>query len=313
MQPVPDDPRRERAAGVGEVPGVDLRASVQQQRGDDEEDHAQHEPRRPRVRPGEPGRPALTLGVVAEPDRREGDQPGQNQHREQVLQESQRERVTDPGDREPAGEQVPVGLDDREEQDDEAPERDEVSYAGDGPLEQLPLAEYLRGLDLGIPAGMRADRLDPLRRGLPGSAEQAQPPQPAPRDGEGGHGDEQAYDDSQGHEGPPPAASAASVRRGPGEATPASYRLVTLPARGHPSGPACQARPLGLFIYRIQMPDEAWSEPSAPAPPPAGTREAAPAGGRGKKSRAPGNKNRLHKVEPIRLKSFANGEGPWQP
>ena len=44
VQPVADDLARERAVGVGEHAGVDLRAAVQQQGGDDQEDHAEHDP-----------------------------------------------------------------------------------------------------------------------------------------------------------------------------------------------------------------------------------------------------------------------------
>ena len=213
-QPVPDDLRGERAVRVGEVPGVDLRAPVQQQRGDDQEDHAQHEPRRAGVRPGEPGRPALPLGVVAQPDHREGDQPGQDQHREQVLQEPQRERMPDPGDREPAGEQVPVGLDDREDQDDEAPERDEVSQRP-GPSTSAASAGRTPprpGPRRRVPRASGPPRSAPARAARPGRAGPATTAG-APAMASRGHGHQQANDDSQGHEGPPPAASAASVRR----------------------------------------------------------------------------------------------------
>ena len=45
-------------------------------------------------------------------------------------------------------EQRAVGLEDREAQDDEAPEREEVRDPGDRPLQQLALAEHLDGLGL---------------------------------------------------------------------------------------------------------------------------------------------------------------------
>ena len=213
VQPVPDDLRGERAVRVREHPGVDLRPAVQQQGSDNEENSRQDEPGRAGVAAGEPGRPPLSLRAVAQPDDSERDEAGQHQDGEQVLEEAQRERMPDPRDRELPVEQITVGLDDREDQDDEAPERDEVRQAGHRPLEQLPLPEDLRGLHFHVSANVRADRLDPLRRGLPGQAELAQPPQPTARDHGRGHGHQQTKDDSQGHGGPPPAASAASVRR----------------------------------------------------------------------------------------------------
>ena len=152
---------------VREVPGVDLGPAVEQQGRHDQEDPAQHQPGRPGVRAVETGRPAFLLRLVAQPDDRERDQPGQDQHREQVLQEPQRERVPDPGDGEAAGEQVTVGLDDREDQNNEAPEHDEVRQPGDRPLEQLPLPEHLGRLHLGVPLRMRTNGRDPLRRRLP--------------------------------------------------------------------------------------------------------------------------------------------------
>ena len=51
-QPVPHDLRGERAVGVGEHAGVDLRAPVQQQRHDHQEDHAEYQPRRHRCATG---------------------------------------------------------------------------------------------------------------------------------------------------------------------------------------------------------------------------------------------------------------------
>ena len=54
VQPVADDLRGERAVGIGEVAGVDLRAAVQQQRRDHQEDAEQYEPGGAGVRAGEP-------------------------------------------------------------------------------------------------------------------------------------------------------------------------------------------------------------------------------------------------------------------
>ena len=60
--------------------------------------------------------------------------------------------VPDPGDRERPGEQVPVRLDDRQQQHDETPERRRVRRPGHRPLQQLALPDHLGSLDLRIPA-----------------------------------------------------------------------------------------------------------------------------------------------------------------
>jgi hypothetical protein len=71
VQPVPDDLRGESAVRVGENAGVDLRAAVDQQRRDDQEDQEQHEPGRAGVRAGEARFAALALRVGPQPDDRE--------------------------------------------------------------------------------------------------------------------------------------------------------------------------------------------------------------------------------------------------
>ena len=86
-QPVPDDLGGERAVRVGEHPGVDLRAPVDQQRGDDQEDHPEHDPGGAGVRAEEPGLAAFLMRVVPDPDDGEGDDPGQHADGEQVLDE----------------------------------------------------------------------------------------------------------------------------------------------------------------------------------------------------------------------------------
>ena len=226
---------------VREVPGVDLGPAVEQQGRHDQEDPAQHQPGRPGVRAVETGRPAFLLRLVAQPDDRERDQPGQDQHREQILQEPQRERVPDPGDGEAAGEQVTVGLDDREDQNNEAPEHDEVRQPGDRPLEQLPLPEHLGRLHLGVPLRMRTNGRDPLRRRLPRQTQTPQPPQPTTGQHGRGRGHDQAKDDSQDHRGPPRAALAdkrtlpafARLGRRPDDATTSILLIGNFPPRRH--------------------------------------------------------------------------------
>jgi len=86
-----------------------------------------------------------------------------------------------PGMAKVAGEQVAVGLDDRQQQHDETPERGRMCRTGHRPLQQLALPDHLSRLRFHIAAGMRAHRRDPLRRRLPGERQSLQPPQPAPR------------------------------------------------------------------------------------------------------------------------------------
>jgi hypothetical protein len=136
---------------------------------------------------------------VCDPDDREGDDAHQHPDREQVLDEAQHRRVADPRDGEGRAEQVAIGLQDRQQQDDEAPERQRVGDARHGPLEQLALADDLGGLGPDVPARVRADRRDTLGSGLPGPGDPVQPPQPASRQGKRGNGESQADDDAQGH------------------------------------------------------------------------------------------------------------------
>ena len=93
-----------------------------------------------RVRPVEAAAALLASRVLDDADGREDDQADQHAHREEVLEEPQRRAVADPGDGEGLGEQVPVSLDDREQQDDEAPEHEEVGDARKRAPQQLALA-----------------------------------------------------------------------------------------------------------------------------------------------------------------------------
>ena len=139
------------------------------------------------------------MRVVAEADHGEGDDAGQDADGEQVLDEADGRPVADAGDGEGAGEQVAVGLDDREQQHDEAPERGGVRRAGHRPLEQLALADHLGRLGLQVPAQVGPRSLDPLGSRLPGQRQPLQPPQPAPGHRERHRGQHQADDNSQDH------------------------------------------------------------------------------------------------------------------
>ena len=153
-QPVPDDLRGERAVVVGEHAGVDLRAPVQQQRRDDQEDHARARPTRrpvcePKNRDARPSRcgsfrSRITVNVMI---------PASTADGEQVLQEADGRPVPDAGDRERPAEQVAVRLDDRQQQNDEAPERQGVRHARHRPLQQLALPDHLGRLRLQVMPG----------------------------------------------------------------------------------------------------------------------------------------------------------------
>ena len=69
-------------------------------------------------------------------------------HREEVLNEADPVPGPDPGNVEVLVEEVAVGLDDREQQDGEAPHGEEVGQAGNRPLQELALAGHLDGLGL---------------------------------------------------------------------------------------------------------------------------------------------------------------------
>ena len=195
VQPVPDELRGERRVRVGEYPGIDLRAPVQQQRHDDQEDHAQDQPRRPGMRAVEPRGAAFPVRVVPQPDHREHDDPGQHPDGHQVLEEPDERPVPDPREGERPVEQIPVRLDDRQQQDRETPERQEVRRPRHGPLQQLALPQHLGRLHPEVGAGVRAHRGDPVRRRLPAERQPLEPPPPAPGDREREHGEQQ----SDGH------------------------------------------------------------------------------------------------------------------
>ena len=199
MQPVPDDLAGERAVRVGEEAGVDLRAPVQQQGGDDQEDHAEDQPGGAGVRAEEPGGAALAVRVVPHPDHGEGDDPGEHPDGEQVLEEADGRPVPDPDDRELPAEQVPVRLDDRQHQDDEAPEGQGVRHARHRPLQQLALPDHLGSLGGQVTAEVGAGGGDTLRGRLSGGRQPPQPPQPPPGDRERDRSQDQADRHPQDH------------------------------------------------------------------------------------------------------------------
>ena len=146
-------PRRRRRTATStaprEVPGVELRAAVDQQRDHDQRDHAEDDPGRAGVRAVEAAGALLALGRVAHPVDREPDEADQHGDGEEVLEEPEPARVAEEREREVlADDQRAQGLDDRRAEDDEAPEREEVREPGRAPLEQLLLPEHLDDLAL---------------------------------------------------------------------------------------------------------------------------------------------------------------------
>ena len=87
-------------------------------------------------------------------------------HGEEVLDEPQRPTPADEGDEEVPVEQVPVGLEDGEHKDGEAPEGEGVRHARDRPAQELALAADLEelgpdpGPDLGEALGVGAALAD---------------------------------------------------------------------------------------------------------------------------------------------------------
>src|SRR5579863_3943489 len=127
------------------------------------------EPKNREARPSRCGlfRTLITVNVMI---------PASTPDAEQVFDEADGGPVPDPDDRELPAEQVAVRLDDRQEQDDEAPEGQGVRRARHRPLEQLALPDHLRGLRAQVPAEVRAGGGDTLRGRLPGGRQPPQPP-----------------------------------------------------------------------------------------------------------------------------------------
>ena len=91
----------------------------------------------------------LRLGEFGVPDAGEDTQRDQHGHGEEVLDEPERPATADQGHEEVPVEEGPVGLEDREHQDGEAPEGEGVRQPGDRPAQQLALAADLGELGPG--------------------------------------------------------------------------------------------------------------------------------------------------------------------
>ena len=100
--------------------------------------------------------------------------------------------VTDPGNMEVAIEERAVGLDDRREQDGEAPHGEEVRQTRHGPLQQFALARDLD--DFGV--GDLAQSLPTSWRRLTRANEPRHPIEAPARDGEEDDRDAEADDDA---------------------------------------------------------------------------------------------------------------------
>ena len=104
-------------------------------------------------------------------------------------------------------EEVSVGLEDREQQDGEAPEREGVGQPGNGLLEELPLPAHLD--QLGPDSGR--DVTDPPGVGAPGAHQAAEEVEAPAGDGGGEDGDGQADDNPDGQLSPPVGGSGTEV------------------------------------------------------------------------------------------------------
>ena len=239
---------------VGEHAGVDLRPPVDQQRGDDQEDHRRGRPRRRGCasrRTGTCGlrecglfRIRITVKVMI---------PASTPTANRSSMNPMNRPVPDPGDGEGPGEQRAVGLDDGQQQHDEAPERGRVRRARHRPLQQLALPDHLGRLDLHVPAGMLAHRRDALGRGLTGERQPLQPPQPAPRDRQRDGGQDQADSHPHNHAEPP---QYPELKRS--HAGPATSRAGLVTAELRHFGPA-RTKPYGVNVASTPYPPRpAW-------------------------------------------------------
>ena len=199
VQQLGDGMGGEGAPAVGELGrvGVDLGAAVEEQGDHDAGDHEEDEPGRTGVAAVEAGLALETFGGVLQADDGEGDEGEEDGAGEEVLDEADPVPGPDARDVEVLVEEVAVGLDDREEQDGEAPHGEEVGQAGHRPLQELALTGHLGDLGLGLaaegspgPGGVLLPRTDELR----------QPVKPPGRDAKADHGDAEAENDPDRHE-----------------------------------------------------------------------------------------------------------------
>ncbi len=124
-------------------------------------------------------------------DDRKDDERDQHRRGEEVLDEGQPVALADQGDVKTTLEESAVRLDDREEQDGEAPHREEVRQPRHGPLEQLSLTGHLH--DLGV--GDLGEAVPATRRWLAGPNQPREPVEALPGDGVADHRDRQPDDD----------------------------------------------------------------------------------------------------------------------
>ena len=158
---------------------------------------SEDEPGRAGVRAVEAGLALEPLRRVLQADDREHDEGDQHGAGEEVLDRP--DPVPGPDEREVEGllEERPVGLDDRDQQDGEAPHGEEVGQPRHRPLQQLALAGDLGGLGLRLGHDAAPGPVGVL---LPRADELGQPVEPAGGDPEADDGDGKAQDDSDRHE-----------------------------------------------------------------------------------------------------------------
>ncbi len=134
--------------------------------------------------------PALALAPgrrLQDPDDGEDEQGDENRYGEEVLDESESASASYRRDEEALVEQVPVGLEDGEEQDGEAPEHEGMGDPGDGALEQLPLRADLGQLRV------HAQMLEAVRVTATGGREPVEGEEAVTGDGECHHRDGYSY------------------------------------------------------------------------------------------------------------------------
>ena len=143
----------------------ELGTAVELQRPQDVEDHEEHQPCRTGVRAEEARVATLLGGIVDQANDGEDHDPDEDENDEQVLEEENDGPGADDGEPEVLDVHLAQGLDDRDAEDEESPEGEDVSDAGDGPLQQLLLAQHLGALKLSPFAHVTG----PADRGLAGA------------------------------------------------------------------------------------------------------------------------------------------------
>src|SRR6266498_611749 len=175
----------EGRAAVGEGPARLPGTAVERQGDHHPADHRQDHPGLAGVGLVEAGGALEPLGRLAQPDGRERQQAQRHGHGGQVLQEAEQRVVADQRQGEALVEQLPVRLQDGGQQDQEAPQGEEVGQPWHGALEQLALAEHLG--DLGPDPAPGA--LEALGRRLADGDQAGEPLDPSPGKADGEEGD----------------------------------------------------------------------------------------------------------------------------